>query len=59
MNIVMKRSKVSKTQSYFPDSFETSSELNSIFILIKAIIIIIKRVLDSLKKKKVNVVSGV
>lgn len=57
MSIVMKRNKVSKTRSYFPDSFETSSELNSIFVLKKAIIIM--RAPDFLKNKKVNVVSGV
>lgn len=57
MSVVMKRSKVLKTRSYFPDSFETSSELNSIFVLIKAIIIM--RAPDFLKNKQVNVVSGV
>lgn len=57
MSTVVKRSKVSKTSSYFPDSSETSSELKSIFVSVKAIIIM--RAPDFLKNKKVNVVSGV
>lgn len=51
----MKTTKVSKTQFCFSVSFETKSELNSIFVLIKAIILM--KAPEFLKPKKVNKVS--